>query len=98
MCAVSNSCNDNHYTTGTYFIMLNVKPGGIKYHFLSPLSRVFANGSGNWSSIPVKSYKKLKKMVLDAAMLSTQHNKVRIKSKVEQSREWSSALSYTSVK
>ena len=27
-------------------------------------------------------------MVLDAALLSTQHYKVRIKGKVEQSREW----------
>ena len=31
-------------------------------------------------------------MVLDAALLSTQHYKVRNKGKVEQSREWSSAL------
>ena len=31
-------------------------------------------------------------MVLDAALLSTQYHKVRIKGKVEQSMEWSSAL------
>ena len=37
------------------------------------------------------------KMVLGAALLNTQHYKIRIKGKVEQSREWSSALSYTSV-
>ena len=36
-------------------------------------------------------------MVLDATLLNTQHYKVRIKGKVEQSREWSSALSYTLV-
>ena len=36
-------------------------------------------------------------MVLDASLLNTQHYKVRIKGKVEQSREWSSALTYTSV-
>ena len=36
-------------------------------------------------------------MVLDASLLNTQQYKVRIKSKVEQSREWSSALPYTSV-
>ena len=36
-------------------------------------------------------------MVLDTSLLNTQHYKVRIKSKVEQSRERSSALSYTSV-
>ena len=36
-------------------------------------------------------------MVLDASLLNTQHYKVRIKGKLEQSREWSSALPYTSV-
>ena len=30
-------------------------------------------------------------MVLDAVLLNTQHYKVRIKSKVEQSKEWSDA-------
>ena len=33
-------------------------------------------------------------MVLDAALLKTQH-KIRIKGKLEQSREWISALPYT---
>ena len=36
-------------------------------------------------------------MVLDAILLNTQHYKVRIEGKVEQSRERSSALPYTSV-
>ena len=36
-------------------------------------------------------------MVLDAALLSTQHYKVGIKGKVEQSWEFISALPYTSV-
>ena len=36
-------------------------------------------------------------MVLDASLLNTQHYKVRIKGKVDQSREISSALSYTLV-
>ena len=46
----------------------------------------------------VESYQRLKKkMVLDAALLNTQHYKVRIKGKVEQSREWSGALHYTLV-
>ena len=40
---------------------------------------------------------KIKKMVLDAALLNTQHYKVKIKGKVEQSREWSNTLSYTMV-
>ena len=43
----------------------------------------------------VKSYQRLKKMVLDAAMLNIQHYKVQLKGKVEQSRERSSALPYT---
>ena len=34
-------------------------------------------------------------MVLDAALLNTQDYKVRIKGKVEQSREWGSTLPYT---
>ena len=37
------------------------------------------------------------KMVLDTALLKTQQYKVRIKSKVEQSREKSNTLLYTSV-
>ena len=37
------------------------------------------------------------KMVLDTSLLNTQQYKVRIKGKVEQSRERSSALPYTSV-
>ena len=40
----------------------------------------------------VKSYQRLQKIVLDAALLNTQHNKVWIKGKVEQSMERSSAL------
>ena len=46
----------------------------------------------------VESGQRLNKMVLDAALLYTQHYKVRIKGKVEQSKEWSRALSYTSMK
>ena len=34
-------------------------------------------------------------MELDTTLLNTQHYKVRFKGKVEQSREWSSALPYT---
>ena len=39
----------------------------------------------------------LSKMVLDSAWLNTEHHKVRIKSKMEQSREWRSTLPYTSM-
>ena len=61
------------------------------------MSRVFANGQGDWGSIPGQVLPKTQKMILNALSLNTQHYKVRIKGKVEQSREWSSALPYTSV-
>ena len=60
------------------------------------MSRVFANHPGDRGSIPDWVIPKTQKMVLDPAMLNTQHYTVRIKGKVEQSREWSSALPYTS--
>ena len=49
--------------------------------------RVFANGPGDLDSIPGRVIPKTQKMVLDASLLSTQHYKVRIKGKVEQSRK-----------
>ena len=78
--------NDSEATKNIYFM----KRFGI-------MVRVFANGLGDWCSIPGQVIPKTQKMVLDAALLSTQHYKVRIKGKVEQSREWSSVLPYTSV-
>ena len=48
--------------------------------------RVFANGPGDLGSIPARVIPKNQKMVLDASLLSTQHYKVQIKGKVEQSR------------
>ena len=61
------------------------------------MSTVFASGLADWSSVPGRVISKTLKMVLDAALLSTQHYKVGIDGKVEQSRERSSVLSYTSV-
>ena len=61
------------------------------------MSRVFANSPGDRGSIPGRVIPKTKKMVLDSAMLGTQHYKVRMKGKVVQSWERSSALLYTSV-
>ena len=40
-----------------------------------------------WVQSQVESYQKTQKMVLDASLLNTQQYKVRIKGKVEQSRE-----------
>ena len=51
------------------------------YIYIGIMSRVFANARS--------SYIKVKKMVLDAALLNTQQYKVRIKGKGGQSREWS---------
>ena len=59
--------------------------------------RVFSNCPGDRGSIPGRVIPKTQKMVFDAALLSTQHSKVRILGKVEQSRERSSVLPYTSV-
>ena len=58
------------------------------------MSTVFAPGPGDLGSVPGWLIPKTQKIVLDAALLSTQHYKVRIKSKVEESLEWSCALPY----
>ena len=59
--------------------------------------RVFANGPGDLGSIPGRVIPKTLKMELDTTLLNTQDYKVRFKGKVEQSKEWSSALPYTLV-
>ena len=56
------------------------------------MSWVFADGPEDQGSIPGRVIPKSKKMVLDVALLNTQHYKVRNKGKAEQSREWNSAL------
>ena len=61
------------------------------------MSRVFTIGPRDRSSIPGLVITKIQKMLLDAALLNTQHYKARIKGKGERPREWSSALPYTSV-
>ena len=70
---------------------------GMLYRAIGLMSRVFANGPGDRGSIPGRVIPKTQKMVLDAALFNTQHYKVRIKGKVEQSRERSNALPYTFV-
>ena len=59
------------------------------------VGRVFANGSGDRGSIPGRGTPKTFKMVIDTSLLNTQQYTVRIKGKMEQSRERSSALPYT---
>ena len=58
---------------------------------------MFANGPGDQGSIPGRAIPKTFKMVLDISSLNTQQCKVSNEGKVEQSRERSSALPYTSV-
>ena len=64
---------------------------------IGQVERVFTNGPGVLGSIPGRVIPKTFKMVLDASLLNTQQYKLRIKGKVDQSRERSTALPYTSV-
>ena len=56
---------------------------------------IFGIGQEDWGSIPGRVLPKAKKMLLDAVLLNTQNYKVRIKGKLDQYREWRSALPYT---
>ena len=92
--------NENNYLKYIKFLDVNIQ----YVHFPMPLlhfkrdigliSRVFANGTGNHGTTSGRVIRKTRKMVLDAALLHTQHYKIRIKVKVEQSRERSNALPY----
>ena len=81
-------CVYEHYVYFTY-----------PYHgYVTPRAgRVFAIGPGDLGSISGCVIPKTLKMVLDTSLLNTQQYKVHIKGKVEQSKERSSALPYTSV-
>ena len=61
------------------------------------MGKVFTNDPGDRGSILGRVIPKTLKMVLDTFLLNTQQYKVRIKGKVEQSRERSTALPYTSL-
>ena len=99
---IHNRCYNNHIKTTLYEILLvpnisNKHLSGTLYRLICLVGRVFANDPGYMGSIPDRFIRKTLKMVLDASLLNTQQFKVRIKSKVEQSRERSSALPYSSV-
>ena len=64
---------------------------------ISLVSRVFVIGPGDRGSITGRVIPKTLKMVLDTSLLNTQQYKERIKGKMEQFRERSSALRYTAV-
>ena len=64
---------------------------------ISLVGRVFTNGPGDRGSIPGRVIPKTLKMVLDISLFNTQHYKVRIKGKVEQSGGRSSPPSPTPI-
>ena len=84
-----------HFKCQDSIINRQVLTGHWHYHRI--LVRVFANGLWDLRSILGRVIPKKQKMVLDATLLNTQHYKIRIKDKLEQSREKSSALPYTLV-
>ena len=67
------------------------------YRAVGLMSAAFTNGPGDQGSIPGQVITKTQKMVINAVLLNNQHYKVKIKGKVEQSWEWSSAVPYISV-
>ena len=69
----------------------------LQVQLIGLVGRVFTNGPGDQGSVSGRIIPKTKKMVLDTSLLNTQHYKVCIKGKVEQSRGRGSALPYTSV-
>ena len=56
------------------------------------VSIVLTNGLESRGFIPGRVTPKIQRILPDVALVNTQHYKVRIKSKVEQSMEWSSTL------
>ena len=70
---------------------------GFINRLIGQVGKVFANGLGDLGSVPGHFIPKTLKMVFDTSLLNTQQYKVRIKGEVEQSRERSSTLPYTSV-
>ena len=61
------------------------------------MSRVFVNGPGDQGSISGRAIPKTQKMVLGAALLNTQHYKVRIKGKVKQTGDGVAPLLHRNV-
>ena len=63
----------------------------------SLMSREFANDPWDRNSIPGRVIPKTQKIVLDSPLLNTQQYKLGIKGKVDQVKEWRSALPNSSV-
>ena len=86
-CAIATHKGACYYVSFILFI----------YWLIGLVGRVFANSPGELGPIPGRVIPKTLKMVLEIFLLNTQQYKVRIKGKVEQSRERSCTLPYTSV-
>ena len=84
----SKMCNSFYYC---FYVQL------LYYPDIGIMVRVFANDLEDLDSIPFRVIPKTQKMVLDASLFNTQQYKVGIKGKVDQSRERSSTLPYTSL-
>ena len=69
----------------------------VVYLCIDQVVRVFTNCPGDLESIPGHIIQKTLKMLFDTTSLNTQHYKVHIKGQVEQSKERSDALPYTSM-
>ena len=84
-------------TENVFIIIYHITFNFVLWQLIGPVGGVFANGPTDLGSIPLYVIPKTLKMALDTSLLNTQQYKVRIKVKVEQSRERSSALPYTLV-
>ena len=78
----------------SYLLFVNLL---LKYRLICLVGRMFANDYERPGFNPRSSHTKDFKMVLDTSLLSTLQYKVRMKGKVEQSRERSSILPNTLV-
>ena len=85
------------YNLQIWIILLIGNSNVVLAYFIGLVGRVIANGPGDLGSIPGRVIPKNLKMVPNTSLLNTQYYKVCIKGKVEQSRERSSALPYTSL-
>ena len=70
---------------------------GMQNRLIGQVGKEFDNGPKDLCSNLGCAILKTLKMILDTSLFNTQQYKVRIKGKVEQSRERSSALLYTTV-
>ena len=69
----------------------------LEFKTITTIGTVNNNGLGDQGSIPGQVIPKTQKKIFNAFIFNTQYYKVRIKSKVEQSKERSCTLTYTLV-